>query len=284
MVGRFRLSALNDELAPTLDEQLDVLAEHGIRAVELRVVLGQNILDLTPAEVATVRNRLRSRGLSVTCLASPIGKARLDEPLSTLLDRFERALRLAEAFAAPNIRLFSYYVSPGEVAAARAEVLSRLGELARRAERAGVTLLHENESGIWGDTPARCLELIEAVGSPALRCLFDPGNFVAVGARPFDEAYPLLAPYIAHVHVKDVRRDPANGRSRAVPAGEGDGQFPELIAALWQGGWDGYLAFEPHLAEAGPSSGYTGPDLFARAVAALRTVVAAAGAEIDVDE
>lgn len=282
----FLVSAISDEVAPELDEQLEVLAGHGIRAIELRNVLGKNMMDLDVDDVVAVRGRLAPAGTRVACIASPIGKATLDEPRAGLMAQGGQALRLAHAFGAPYVRIFSYYVKPEEIEPAREEVLARLGELARLAEREGITLLHENERGIWGDTPERCRDLIETIGSPALRCVFDPGNFVAIGVRPFDRAYPLLAPYIEHFHVKDVTRDPATGRGRAVPAGQGDGQFPELLTALRQSGWPAtspnhYLSLEPHLASGGPRAGYTGPELFASAVAGLREVVAQAGGRIE---
>jgi sugar phosphate isomerase/epimerase len=33
---------------------------------------------------------------------------------------------------------------------------------------------------------------------------FDPANFAQVGVRPFAEAWPLLRPYVIHVHIKDA--------------------------------------------------------------------------------
>ena len=39
----------------------------------------------------------------------------------------------------------------------------------REAEGTGITLLHENEKEIYGDTPARCLDILTQIGSPTLR-------------------------------------------------------------------------------------------------------------------
>ena len=55
-----------------------------------------------------------------------------------------------------------------------------------------------------------------------------------------------------------------------MPAGEGHGQLPQIFADLKARDWCGYMALEPHMAASGQFSGFTGPDLFARAAAALK--------------
>lgn len=74
--------------------------------------------------------------------------------------------------------------------------------LADIAEDHGIVLAHEK--GIYGDRPERCADLIEAVGSPALRAAFDPANFVRCGVRPHDDGYALLRPYLVYLQVKEA--------------------------------------------------------------------------------
>ena len=99
---------------------------------------------------------------------------------------------------------------------------------------------------------------------------WDPGNFVQVGeAQVTDRGWPQLHEYIGYVHIKDVQA----GQRGACPAGEGDGQVEQLIVKLRDNGYQGFLALEPHLAVAGHSSGFSGPEGMARAVEALRKVL-----------
>jgi sugar phosphate isomerase/epimerase len=79
----------------------------------------------------------------------------------------------------------------------------------------------------------------------------------------------LLKPYIGYFHIKDA----IMGEGKVVPAGQGDGQVRELMAAAKETGYDGFLSLEPHLKVAGHSTGYTGPELFATAVNALRGIL-----------
>ena len=69
-----------------------------------------------------------------------------------------------------------------------AEVVRRMSEIARRAADRGLSLVLENEKGIYGDTAARVLDVLEAVDSPSLSHAFDPANYVAGQHRPHQPA------------------------------------------------------------------------------------------------
>ena len=168
------------------------------------------------------------------------------------------------------MRVFSFYIPPGDDPQAHAsEVIARLTELTRRAEAADLTLLHENEKGIFGDTPDRCLQLLQAVDSPRLRAAWDPANFVQEGVRPFSDGYALLRPYIAYVHVKDALRD----TGEVVVAGAGDAEWPQTIAALRDSGFDGFFSLEPHLLQAESFGGFSGPELWVQASQAFKALL-----------
>ena len=130
-------------------------------------------------------------------------------------------------------------------------------------------LAHENEKEIFGDTPDRCADLITSVNSPALRATFDAANFVQCGVRPFSEAYPLLRPHLVYLQVKDALA--ATGE--VVPAGRGDGQVRETLAALRDSGFDGFMSLEPHLARAGRYGGFSGPEGFTLAAQSLKMIL-----------
>jgi sugar phosphate isomerase/epimerase len=159
-----------------------------------------------------------------------------------------------------------------------------MSAFATEAAAHDVTLVHENESYIYGDDAEHCRDLVESVGSPALQIAFDPANFVQVGVRPFDEAWPMLAKHVVHFHVKDavtVDRDgvapyPArapelNLMASVRPAGEGEGQLPELLRALEQKDYRGFFVIEPHLQFR--LREMDGAERFAVALAAFRRVL-----------
>jgi len=163
--------------------------------------------------------------------------------------------------------MFSFYCN--DRAADRDEVMRRLQTMADMAAAQGVLMLHENEKNIYGESAVQCHDLHKTVKSDAFRAILDPANYVQAGVKPFDEAFPLLKPYIEYFHIKDAVSEDGH----VVPAGEGDGQVRELMAAAKAMGYDGFLSLEPHLKVAGHSSGFTGPELFATAASALRSIL-----------
>jgi sugar phosphate isomerase/epimerase len=268
--AEFVLSGFGDEIAAELSEQIDALLADDIRHVEFRAAWGKNVLDLSDEEISRARDLLAARGVRVSAVGSPIGKVAITDDFEAHLDRFRRAMWVAHAFDTPFIRVFSFFMSAEEAARWRDETLRRLGALVAEARAAGLTLLHENERAIYGDTPERCLDLIESVGSSSLRVAFDPANFVSCGVRPFDRAYPLLRDHIVHWHIKDATA--ADGRVRV--AGEGDGQLRELLQAEAARGFRGFTSLEPHLKSGGRYAGFSGPALFHEAAAALKRLLA----------
>ena len=138
-----------------------------------------------------------------------------------------------------------------------------------------MVLVHENEKDIYGDTPERCLDIIQSVGSPNLRVAWDPANFVQVGVRPFTEGYALLRPHLEYMQIKDAHA--ADGT--VTVAGDGDGQLVETIRALREDGFDGFFSLEPHLGDVHALGGFSGPELFTRAHAAFTDLLHTEGIE-----
>jgi len=87
-----------------------------------------------------------------------------------------------------------------------------------------------------------------------------------------------MKPYVVHIHIKDWKLGAKDVGS--IP-GEGDGQIKELLAELATINYDGCLTMEPHLQTGGQFGGSTGPELFSRAIAAVRELAAEVGLTCD---
>src|SRR5579863_2813731 len=160
-----RLSAFADEISADIDEQISVLQSEGIHFLDLRSMWGTNVLDLSDEQVQTIKETLDKHGIGVAAIGSPIGKVAIDGSFREHLQRFLHAIELAKVFQTPFIRVFSFYPPPKtetEVTKMtdeddtddewRNEALKRLYIMTAHAREAGITLLHENEKGIYGDT------------------------------------------------------------------------------------------------------------------------------------
>lgn len=267
------LSGFGDEIDPDPDLQASVLLALGARHIEVRSAWGINVADLDPDLTTELKKTLDKRGVAVSAVASPIGKVDVALGADLEVERLRRVIRVAKVLQSNYVRVFSFYRGDGiPVDDIRDDVLVRMRLLADEAERAGVVLLHENEKDIYGDTPERVLDIIESVGSPALKVAWDSANFVQVGVRPFSGAYAMLRPHLEYLQVKDALL--ASGE--VVPAGEGDGELRETLTALRDDGYRGYASLEPHLADTHALGGFSGPVAFgqaARAFAALTTTI-----------
>lgn len=275
----FILSAFADEIDPDPVTQLDVLESCGVRHIEFRSILKTNVLDLTDLQIQEFKALLDRRGFKLSAIGSPIGKIKIDAPFEPHLQRFRRAVELCKVFGTPNIRIFSYYkADAGDWDDWRREVLDRMWQKTRIAEQAGVRLLHENEHGIYGDSPERVLDLMETVtaqvNGPHFAAVYDPANYVFCGYDPW-KGWELTKGFTQHFHVKDWSAGEKHGR---IP-GEGQGRIPEVMADAVRMGYTGYATMEPHLLGGGPTGGVTGPELYPQAVAAFKKILDQVGAQ-----
>lgn len=242
-MANFILSSFADEAADGLDDQLRLSARHGVSAIEMRSADGKNVADLTPGEAKEIAAKLRARGFCLSAVGSPMGKISVADPFAPHLDRFRRCVETARILGARYIRMFSFYPPEGgDPASCRDEVMDRLSRFAEACEGSGVTCCHENEKGIFGNVPERCLDILKTFPGKILG-IFDPANFIQEQVETLP-AWDMLAPYIEYFHVKDARL--ADGT--VTPAGRGDGHLPELLARFAEKDGDRFLTVEPHLA------------------------------------
>ncbi len=274
----FILSAFGDEISADLSEQLATLNTLHVRYLDLRGAWGKNVLHMDDSDLAQVAALCTSQAIKIGCLGSPIGKSPITEPAAYELSNLQRMFKVGDVVGCRNIRIFSFY--PPDTSTNDhydqfvGESIGRLQALSELAAKEGFTLLLENEKGIVTDTLARSETVIKAVDNASLRFLWDSANFIQVGeARVVERGWPLLKDFIGAVHIKDAVL--ADGH--VVAAGEGDGQLPLLLSLLKEEGFQGFLTLEPHLKVAGHSTGFTGPELMAYAVKALRQVMADTG-------
>jgi sugar phosphate isomerase/epimerase len=265
----WELTGFGDEIDPDPAVQVAVLLALGARHIEVRSAWGVNVVDLEREQVATLADTLRGAGMGTSAVASPIGKVRFDTDGDVEVARLHRAMDVAHALQTRYVRVFSFFLE-GEIhARARDAVLTRMDALARAARARDIVLLHENEKSIYGDTPQHVLDVVESVGSSALRLAWDSANFVQVGTgRPHDDGYAMLRPHLEYLQVKDARA--VDGE--VVPAGKGDGQIAETITALAGDGYAGFVSLEPHLAAAHELGGFSGPTAFGEAARAFRAI------------
>lgn len=276
-----KLSAFADEVTEDFRSQVEFLAKEKVGYIEPRFVNRKNIMDLNPSELKEARKMIRDHGLKVSAIGSPIGKVRLDEPFEPHLDKFKHAVDLAQFFETPFIRMFSYYAPQGrDIDDYRDQVIERMAAKVQVVKGTDVTMVHENEAHIYGHTAENCADLVETIGSDRLRLAYDPANFVWSEkiTNNVEVCWPVMKPYVVHIHIKDWK---LGAKDVGSLPGQGDGQIKELLAALAAVNYDGCMTMEPHLKTGGQFGGSTGPELFSKAIAAVRELADEVGLACD---
>ena len=221
------LSAFADEYKTDFDGQLEGLNAFGIDYMEIRFVNGANIATLSSDEVKEVKKKLAAKNIRVSAIGSPLGKINTADDMDAEMAKAERVFATANELEAKNIRMFSFYLDEKRTKEEnRSIVFSSLERMVKLASKYGVTLCHENEAKIYGESPEACKEILDYFGGE-LKCVFDMGNFVLDNYRPYPDAYMLLRDYIEYFHIKD-----SLSAGAIVPPGCGEAQGLAYFAAL----------------------------------------------------
>lgn len=241
-MAEFILSAFADEYSPVFDEQILGLNENGIKFMEIRGVDGQSIADISRDKAIEIKAKLDTQGLGVSSIGSPIGKIGLADMFEPHLEKYKHVIELSHIVSCDRIRLFSFYI-PKDCTPAdcRGEVFDKMGKLLDIAKAEDMTICHENEKGIYGDTSERCLDIQQYFGGE-IKCIFDHANFICCDDEPYPKAFGLLKNYIYYLHIKD-----ATAAHQMTPAGDGIGRIPETLDELRAFDRTYVLTVEPHL-------------------------------------
>ena len=237
----FKISGFADEGGKTAEEQIQVLKDNDIFYIEVRNVDGKNIIDFNDNELIELKDKFDKENIKVSAIGSPIGKSPIEEDFNITKIKFERTLVAAEILDTVYIRAFSFFIPKESDPMLWAdEVVFRMSELVRMAKQKGKLYALENESGIFTDTPERCIYVLEKI--PDLCYVFDAGNFIKENVDSM-YAWNLLKKKVSYIHIKDATRNP----KQAVPAGEGEGHIAEILKSIYADGFNDFISVEPHL-------------------------------------
>ncbi|ARQ68552.1 sugar phosphate isomerase/epimerase family protein [Streptomyces marincola] len=245
-----------------LTDALGLLADLGYQGVAL--TLDHMHLDPCAPDLARrtaeVARRLERLGLAVAVetgaryVLDPTAKhgpALLDPDPAARARRtalLSDAVRVGADLGATAVHCFSGRVPPGT---AEAEAWRRLaGALAPvldLARGAGVPLAVEPEPGMLVDTLAAFHRLRRDLDG--VRLTLDLGHCHCLEPDPVPDCVAAAAPWTAHVQIEDMRR----GVHEHLPFGEGEMDFPPVLAALAATGYAGLVSVElPRHSHAGP--------------------------------
>jgi sugar phosphate isomerase/epimerase len=158
------------------------------------------------------------------------------------IDHTRRALELCAELGAPHITTEpGGPLAPGQSRAQAIDLFVEvLKPLAETAHQLSVLLLLEPEPGLLLETTDQYLEVAERLNAPSIGLNFDVGHAYCV-AEDLPRAIAKLAKHTRHYHVEDIAASRVH--QHLVP-GTGAIDFAEVIAAIKNTGYDGWLTVE----------------------------------------
>ena len=233
-----RLCAFSDEAGSDIYTQIDALKRNNIKLVELRSIDNKNVSDFTIDDAKEYYKIFKENDIEVFSIGSPLGKVDINVDFDEYEKKIRHTFEISKIFNCNNIRMFSFFNAYND----EELVFKYLNKMVNIAKEYDLSLFHENEKDIYGDTADRCIDLMKELSCDHFKAVFDPANFVQ-SKQDTLYAYENLKDYIAYMHIKDAKF--ADGS--VVPAGAGDGNVEKILKDLMANGYDGFLSLEPHL-------------------------------------
>ena len=110
------VSCFADEIAESLDRQIEVLSRLGISYVELRSADGINVSDFTMNFAKEVKKKLDQANIRMSAIGSPIGKIGINDDFDAHLQKLSHTEQIADIFALyPYVQL----LYPGKLCCGR---------------------------------------------------------------------------------------------------------------------------------------------------------------------
>jgi sugar phosphate isomerase/epimerase len=157
------------------------------------------------------------------------------------IDFLKRSIDVAATLGSDCISLWSGIVRHAAGRdAAMADLASGLGRVLDYADRCSVDVGFEPEPEMLIDTTDSFAELLDHVDSPRLKLTLDVGHLHCLGETPIPAVIRRWGNRIANVHIEDMR----HGVHDHLMFGEGEMEFPPIIAALAEIGYDGGVHVE----------------------------------------
>ncbi len=256
----FKLGIITDELTEDLEQALDFISKYSLGYCEIRQLWHKNIMNVSQEELERAKKLLEERRVKVSDIASPIFKYNLPEmparpeKRDTFRANFtdqdtEELLRksfdLARFFGTTKVRVFSNW-RVDEPERAYPHVRDRLGRAATLAAKNRIVLVLENEHTCNIGTGKELGRILREINSPSLRGNWDPGNAAMLDEVPYPDGYGAVRGLFAHMHIKDVKKDPRTGKLAWAPVGAGFVDYKGQFKALRDDAYDGTMSLETH--------------------------------------
>lgn len=220
--------------------------ELGVQGIEIDGRRGVAAEQITQTGLRQIRKWLDDEGLVVSAVAFPTRGGYADaERLDARIAATKSALELAHALGAHVVINHIGDIPPAAAADADETdpgwqlLIDVLADIGAWGHRVGATLCAEAGRA----APDELLRVIAALPTASLQCDIVTGSLLVHRHDPV-AAVETLGAHIGFVHVTDAIAGTYAGRGRPAPLGTGEVDVPEVLGALEERGYRGWIGLE----------------------------------------
>ncbi len=237
-----KLSIITDEITQDIGAAIRFAKAYHLQGLELRTVDNHPLEDLSEQRLKQIYEEIRQADLEVSNIAGSFYKCAYEQR-STELDKLKRLIEAAHILGCSTIRGFAFF----QEASLCAEQIQEAFVIPLTIlEKEGMKLLLEADPSVFTTNHRQLRQLLDFIHSPQLGAIYDPGNDIydPEGECPYPQGWEAIAPYAAHIHIKDAVIGPAG--PECVRIGSGLVDYAGICQALRDYGYAGYLSLETH--------------------------------------
>lgn len=239
-VPQVRLGIQLASLRLPVKQALPQAAALGAEAVEIDARHELRPRDLSESGLRHFRKLLEDYRLRVSAITFQTQRGydvtdQLDQRVAATQEALEFAHRLGARVVVNSVGNSAAAADSPE----RARLVSTLADLGQFGQRVGAMLAARTGAESGADLAG----LIDALPDGSLGVDLDPGALLVNGFS-VPEALTALRSHILHVHATDGVNDGVRRRGRGRQLGQGEADYPQILATLGEAGYRGFFTIE----------------------------------------
>jgi len=246
-MAMFKKAVITDEISQNFVEALELAKRYKLDAVELRSVYELGPFEWTDKIVDRIKTEADAAGLPICCISSPFFKCEIDDEdeIKRQYASLRKCVGHAKKLGTNLIRGFTFWAN-GDFDQNLPKIVEYYKEAIQILQEAGMVMVLESEPSVYAANAAKLAIIIDAINSPHVKAVWDPGNSVydPGGEVPYPTGYEIIKDHMVHMHLKDVKI--VDGKPKGAPVGEGDVDFVGHFKRIIADGYTGYVALETH--------------------------------------
>lgn len=241
----FRVCTSTIHLSTTLRTALRRARQLGLDGVEIDARHGLDADGLSRSGRRQIRKWIEDEGMTIAAVAFPTrggysDPERLEGRIAATKEAMTLAHDLGAAVVTNHVGDIGAKADEGSPDPRRTLLVEVLTDLGAWGQRAGAVFAAE----VGRAGPGDVLALLDELPDGAIGCHLVTGAALVHGHDPV-AAVHALGHRIVHVHATDAIAGAYAGRGRSVVLGTGQVGLPEVLAALDEQGYRGWIGIEP---------------------------------------